>query len=279
VTLTANKGTPQEVSAATVTGRRPCSVARLWPIVVLAAVSLALAVILVARATLPPGTLTMQLSGRGDMVYVPDGPCILGAPEGTGHLLEFRPYEQVNVPGFYIDRDVVTNQQYDLFVTTFRVAPPAHWLGGRYPPGSAKFPVFGINHRMASAYAAWVGKRLPTEVEWEKAARGTDGRLFPWGDRDKGPSAVTLRGMYHRPIRSDTADVSPFGVYDLVTLGPQWTSSPFNMLPVAAPQSRLLVIRGHYDCRSRNALHPNMVVLKSGNPILLRCAADVPPGP
>ncbi|PYR47671.1 MAG: hypothetical protein DMF89_18160 [Acidobacteria bacterium] len=90
------------------------------------------------------------------------------------------PQRQEQLAAFYIDRYEVTNEQYAQFMTETRHREPKYWhralLNGKQQP------VVGVGWGDAMAYAKWAGKRLPTEEEWEKAARGTDGRVWPWGD-------------------------------------------------------------------------------------------------
>ena len=85
-----------------------------------------------------------------------------------------QPEHKVNLPAFFIDRTEVTNAAYKTFVDTTRHKPPSNWSGTSFPEGRADFPVTGVTWQDAADYAAWAGKRLPTEVEWEAAARGTD---------------------------------------------------------------------------------------------------------
>ena len=105
------------------------------------------------------------------MVFVPAGEFLFG-PD----------LEKVAVVAFYIDRFPVTNAEYKVFVEATRHEHPAHWRRGTWPEGKADHPVVQVTWESAAAYAVWAGKRLPTEQEWEKAARGVDGRRWPWGN-------------------------------------------------------------------------------------------------
>lgn len=129
-----------------------------------------------------------------DMVYIPPGKFHRGSNKG----LDWEsPSAEIFVDGFWIDKYEVTNQQYKAFIeaTGYRVpcksnaagswADPYNWDNDEktYPVGKGRHPVVLVSWNDASAYVRWAGKSLPTEAEWEKAARGTDGRRWPWGDR------------------------------------------------------------------------------------------------
>lgn len=93
-----------------------------------------------------------------------------------------QPEHRVDLPAFFIDRVEVTNAAYKTFVDATGHRPPSNWTGTSVPDGRDAFPVTGVTWQDAADYAAWAGKRLPTENEWEAAARGADGRIYPWGN-------------------------------------------------------------------------------------------------
>ena len=161
----------------------------------------------------------------------------------------------VELPAYLIARTLVTNAQYAVFIAatghpapdvdeatwqSYRLIHPYArtrryaWLDGQPPPGMEGHPVVMVSHGDATAYAAWLGAesglewRLPTELEWEKAARGADGRRFPWGDdfdpdllnsHDAGPFATM-------PVGSIPAGASPFGLLDAAGQVFEWTATP-----------------------------------------------------
>jgi formylglycine-generating enzyme required for sulfatase activity len=123
-----------------------------------------------------------------DMALIPAGEFLMGSPAGDGFTDE-RPQRSVSLRAFLIDRYETTNAQYRQFVKTTGHAVPVNpnpsvtlWNDGRPFPGSESHPVVNVSWHDAKAYCAWAGKRLPTEAEWEKAARGTDARIYPWGN-------------------------------------------------------------------------------------------------
>ena len=132
----------------------------------------------------------------------------------------YRHREKRNMPAYYIDKTEVTNEQYQAFVDATGYKPKfsknflKHWKNGTYPRGKAKHPVVWVTLDDAKAYAAWAGKRLPSEAEWQKAAQGTDGRVWPWGTLyDSGKANMDSRDT--KPVGSYPQGASPYGVLDM----------------------------------------------------------------
>jgi len=124
-----------------------------------------------------------------DMVMIPAGEFLMGSPDDGVSYDDERPQRKVFVGSFRIDRHEVTNARYKQFVDTTGQPAPSHqkpkltlWVHSAPLPGSEQYPVVNVSWEDADAYCRWQGKRLPTEAEWEKAARGTDGRRYPWGN-------------------------------------------------------------------------------------------------
>lgn len=113
------------------------------------------------------------------VVSIAAGDFEMGSDKGRD---DERPLHLVYLDVYEIDRYETTNAQYRRFVQATGRRAPLYWPGAEYPPGQADYPVVGVSWDDADAYCLWAGKRLPTEAEWEKACRGTDGRIYPWGD-------------------------------------------------------------------------------------------------
>ena len=186
------------------------------------------------------------------MAYIPEGEFIMGASGKEGLLgievgVDSIPAHKVYLKSFYIDRYETTNAEYKKFMkkTGARIPPLwGPWYAPDYPPIGDKEPVSDITWFEADAYCKWAGKRLPTEEEWEKAARGTDGRRFPWGDDWKEDIANTEVYSFKKQKPDDKrfthtvaevgafkGDVSPYGVYDMGGNVMEWTSSWYNPYP------------------------------------------------
>ena len=142
-------------------------------------------------------------------------------------------HQQIKMNRFYIDQYSVSNAQFKAFLTATGYHPKddlnflKHWRNGTYPEGWANKPVTWVSLEDARAYAAWAGKRLPHEWEWQYAAQGTDSRLYPWGnDWNAAAIPVPEKGRALRAPDDGAAHplgASPFGVMDMVGNVWQWT--------------------------------------------------------
>ena len=127
---------------------------------------------------------------------------------------------------YRISRYPVTNAEYEVFVKATGHAPPPHWKGGKVPTDESTLPVVHISWYDADAYAQWAQGRLPTEGEWEKAARGADGRIYPWGNEFKpsGDQEALLLTDQLTPVGNRPAAVSPYGVHEVAGNVWEWTT-------------------------------------------------------
>jgi formylglycine-generating enzyme required for sulfatase activity len=163
------------------------------------------------------------------MVTVPAGPFLMGSPEEVGGADE-HPQRTVHVKAFAIDQTEVTNARYLRFVKeTGHKPPPNPYEEGRLSatPMIADLPVVQVTWHDAADYCQWAGKRLPTEAEWEKAARGTDGRIFPWGNGEPTPQHTNFNREWEgvgtlRPVGSFPAGRSPFDLDDMAGNAREW---------------------------------------------------------
>jgi formylglycine-generating enzyme required for sulfatase activity len=177
-----------------------------------------------ARIEAPiPGEV--RLFGGVEMVYVPEGKFWMGSEDGDPDARgDEKPQHEVYLDAFWIDRTPVTNGEYGRFVEATGQEKPKHWQDGRIPEGKEDHPVIWVSWYDAQDYCRWRGEqagvavRLPTEAEWEKAARGTDGQRYPWGnefDREKCNSKEGGSGDTTPVGRYSPACDSPYGLADM----------------------------------------------------------------
>jgi formylglycine-generating enzyme required for sulfatase activity len=147
-------------------------------------------------------------------------------------------HHRVLVPEFWIDRTLVTNAEYKRFIdanpdyevpySLEKTARPYNWDRKKrtYPTGKANYPVTLVSWQDAVAYARWAGKRLPTEEEWELAARGTDGREYPWGNQPPSPERCNFFSRGPTPVATYSPEGdSPYGCADMCGNVWEWTVS------------------------------------------------------
>jgi iron(II)-dependent oxidoreductase len=160
-------------------------------------------------------------------VVIPAGPFVAGSDLERADVQD-KPQHSVTLPAYRIDKYLVTNAQFARFVAATGHRPPLHWKSGKIPEGELLHPVTMVNWHDAAAYAKWAGKRLPYEMEWEKAARGTDGRRWPWGN---GMDPTRLNTYYNvgAATKVDTypRGASPYGVLDMAGNVNQWMEDDF----------------------------------------------------
>ena len=179
-----------------------------------------------------PGIPDAVLNKYPGMVYIPAGEFVFGANDGDPCE---SPAQVVFLPDFYLDKTEVTNWAYKKFVDETGHQKPLHWQGGTIPPGLEDHPVVWVSWEDAVAYAEWAGSRLPTEMEWEKAARSTDGRIYPWGNRFDPKRANAWEAGIHgtAPVGSFPDGNSPYGVLDMAGNAAEWVSDQFKPYPNA----------------------------------------------
>lgn len=162
-----------------------------------------------------------------EMVVIPEGEFIMGT-DSLKSDSQNRPQHKVFVKSYKIDKHLVTNAEYALFVAETGYRAPLNWPNGKIPEGLKLHPVTMVSWFDATAYTDWAKKRLPTEAEWEKAARGTDGRRWPWGDK---MDSSFLNTYYNKgsttKIDAYPQGASPYGVLDMSGNVQEWVANDF----------------------------------------------------
>jgi formylglycine-generating enzyme required for sulfatase activity/predicted Ser/Thr protein kinase len=174
------------------------------------------------------GAATSDPNAPAGMAYVPGGELMTGRDDGDEYE---RPAHKVTVKPYFVDINEVTRQRYQDFVNKTGHTAPANWKSKTFPAGTGQQPVTDVTWDDANAYAKWAGKRLPTEEEWEFAARGTDGRRYPWGNdwqtgkanADNASKSLVEVGSYQ--------GASPYGVMDMVGNAWEWTATKLVAYP------------------------------------------------
>ena len=188
------------------------------------------------------------LANADGMVQIPAGEFWMGRmynwllDELSMHLrprLDDQPVHQVYIDSFWIDAYEVTNEQYLRFADETHRKKPFHWIGGKIPAGQEKFPIYNVTWDDATAFCKAAAKRLPTEAEWERAARGgVEKAMFPWGaelqarrrggtpaDTPAEPPAKNARfGYPNGPTKVGSYAPNGFGLYDVIGNVWEWVN-------------------------------------------------------
>ena len=250
------------------------------------------------------GALPREITGKDDapMVLIPAGKFWMGSAVDEIQKHDEQPLHQVDLAVFYIDKFEVTVARYNDFVRVVNRSKPLGWdQVDRTKHGN--LPIVGVDWYDAKAYCEWAGKRLPTEAEWEKAARGTGGRTFPWGDglpterlANTGGHVVPANIYDNRlaPVDSYEAGKSPYGLHHMTGNVYEWTADRYDehyysKSPVQNPKGpsvgEFRVLRGggdhptqfwspapfYFRSANRTSLSPGFRHLTIG----FRCAQDV----
>ena len=201
------------------------------------------------------------------MVLVPGGNSTMGSDkvDTDQHALRVglnkpwyadeSPSLKIYLKGFYIDKYEVTRLQYYIFCQATDYKPPRIWGGEKFPDGTGNHPVSHVSFYDAAAYAEWTGKRLPTEAEWEKTARGPDHYIYPWGNEfefssaNVSPSAKKKQGRGLKPVGSFPQGVSFYGTYDMIGNVWEWVWDYYLPYPSSThewkeKEKKQLVVRG-----------------------------------
>ena len=202
---------------------------------------------------------------------------------------------------YRIEQYPVTNAEYAVFVQETDHPAPPHWKNGSFAPEDANLPVVHVSWHDSNAYAQWAGKRLPTEAEWEKACRGPDGRIYPWGNtfipdesEETPPETLQILTASLTPVGTRPATTSPYGVGEAAGNVWEWTADWYQPYPdpkhketQQTTDEKQKALRGgswlevrdstaerYFRCANRLHAPPDY---RAGN-IGFRCVREVPPG-
>ena len=227
-----------------------------------------------------------------EMALIPAGEFLMGTEDG---LPDARPLHRIYLSDYLIDRYEVTNTQYRQCVDGGACMAPRD-REAFDDQARSRYPVVNVTWSQARAYCQWAGKRLPTEAEWEKAARGTDGRRYPWGNseivieqhRPKGNEAkLSSNGM--GPVEMDAASASPYGVYGLVGSVSEWVKDWYaeDFYALSSSRDPQGPLRGSFRVLRGAGWNEGLPELRSsyrgwdemtywGPTLGIRCAMDLP---
>ncbi len=177
----------------------------------------------------------LAFTAYSEPVLIPAGKFTMGRTKSTSDdatkmrpqiLLDDRPLHEVTISAFYLDSHEVTHAEYATFVKAKRQRVPFHWLEGKLPAGAEKLPVYNVSWDDAKAYCEAQGSRLPTEAEWERAARGgLESQSFPWGD--KFDARLVRAGTELGPQEVGKYKPNALGLYDMAGNLSEWIADYF----------------------------------------------------
>ena len=228
---------------------------------------------------------TIRTSDGATMVLVADGDFVMGDANAPASA-DNRPAHTITVSDFYMDENEVTNALYSAFVTATRHTVPKYWLLTVY--NEPQQPVVGVTWSDANAYARWAGKRLPTEAEWEKAARaGLDNATYPWGNGSPTTERAVYGGSRSSPAVVKSTLPNALGLYDMAGnvwewCGDYYDATYYNISPGVDPRGPLTgttrVVRGgsySSDAASLGVSLRSYLSPDDANPVTgFRCAKD-----
>ena len=180
---------------------------------------------------------------EGDMVKIPAGSFSFGTDQkdDTAEALSLgipkpwyadeNPSQKIFLKSFYIDRHEVTNRRYKIYIDDVGAIPPLNWSKNNFPEGKGKYPVTGVSWFDANNFCRWAGKKLPTEKQWEKAARGEGENQYPWGNEFKAdhanlsPKAGSQNPV--GPVGSHPSGATSLGVMDLIGNVWEWVEDDY----------------------------------------------------
>lgn len=240
--------------------------------------------------SLPPSQIIAG-QDRASMVLIPAGEYMMGSLDGNA---DEAPRHAVYLDAFYLDRYEVTTAQYAMFLRKTHRAEPARWSEVHMVRDRDR-PVIGVDWHDANAYCRYYHKRLPTEAEWEKAARGTDGRIYPWGNDDPTDQHANFNKCCSwdgyeilAEVGSLEAGKSPYGIYNMGGNVREWVEDWYDAHyyrdspsrnPPGPPQGYWKVLRGgswHSDADNlRATLRYRQAPEVRFNHIGFRCALGV----
>jgi formylglycine-generating enzyme required for sulfatase activity len=186
-------------------------------------------------ATTASADLWVNPNDRSELIRIPAGEFIMGSERGEE---DERPRHRVHLDEYWIGKLPVTNAQYRRFLKATGYCKPSYWDDSRL--NKLDQPVVGVSWHDAVAYCKWAGLSLPTEAQWEKAARGTDERKYPWGSQSPSRAHCSYAQLTEptTKVGSYPGGASPYGCMDMAGNVWEWCQSLYNDYPYRADDGR-----------------------------------------